>query len=143
MVWHDSDKKRKAIGDKAEKRFQNEFHCLDGGRFVYIGDQYRGCPDFTCENCGRLVDVKFSPQAEQTGNIAVSATPYDKYPDDLLIVTFVNGRLIGEYKKFIHIPTPVAREPAHQKPGTYPNTKFYLIPWMQFREYKELELVSQ
>jgi hypothetical protein len=142
MAWHDNDKNRKAFGDMAEKRFANQFRCSCGGQFDFIGDKGPGYPDFTCDNCGRLVEVKFSPQAEQTGNISISAIPWDGYPDDLLVVTFINGRLIGEEKQNIHIQEPVAREPTHHKLGNYKNTRFYLISWMQFRESEELGLVS-
>jgi hypothetical protein len=143
MAWHDDEKTRKALGDKAEKAFSEKFRCYDGGQFVFIGNQYPGCPDFTCDTCGRLVEVKISPQMEQTGNIAVSAIPWDEYPDNLLLVTFVDERLLGEYKEFISLQERTARKPTHNGTGKFKNTKFYLISWKQFRESGELGLITK
>src|SRR3990167_7514514 len=101
MKWHNNADERKRGGDEVEKIFQNKVNCSCGGAFKFIGDSYPGCPDYTCENCGQLIDVKSSPQAERTGNIAVSIIPYSNYPDDLLLVTLIKGQWLGEYKMYI------------------------------------------
>lgn len=136
--WHDSAEKRKAIGDSAEREFEKEVRCVCGGRFAFIGDSYPGCPDFTCEQCGALVDVKSSPQSKQTGNLAVSSIPWRNYPGDLLLVTNVSGKWIGEYKRNIIL---VGREqsPTHSPDGSQLGaTRFYLISWKTFRTLSDL-----
>lgn len=143
MVWHDDAKIRKAMGDELETLFKSDVTCACGGRFVFIGDALPGSPDFTCNNCGRLVDVKSSPQAEQTGNIAVSAKPWQNYPDDMLLVTRINEAWIGEFKKFIITRNQRPFEPTHNSRGTHlKNTRFYLISWKQFKPICELGLLT-
>src|SRR3972149_7196801 len=135
MKWHDDADNRKRGGDKAEKSFAESVHCFCGGEFKFINTFGY---DFTCENCGQLVDVKSSPQAEKTGNIAVSAVPWSKYSDDLLIAIFIHGEWIGEYKKFIRVINSKPYDPAHHSGHkTLKNTEFHLISWRQFKPLKE------
>lgn len=138
MVWHDNCDTRKAYGDLAENVFADTCRCSCGGRFDFIGDKQKGFPDYTCDNCGKLVDVKYSPQAEDTGNIAVSSIPWDHYPDDLLLVTFIKGKFIGAYKKDIQTINRTPRNPTHFTKGVFGNTQFYLIPWAKFSDLEEL-----
>lgn len=137
-VWHANADTRKAIGDEVEKAFAQTIACHCGGHFQFIGDAYPGCPDYTCDNCGQLVDVKSSPQAEQTGNLSVSVVPWGKYPDDLLLVTRIDGRWIGEYKRNIQ---PVSKDhaPTHCSTNTpFKNTRFHLIAWKDFKALARL-----
>src|SRR3990167_8521161 len=99
MKWHDDANIRKRGGDAAENLFTAEVACLCGGQFNFIGELRPGFPDFTCNFCGQLVDVKSSPQAERTGNISVSAIPWDNYPPDVLIVIKIKGVWIGQFKQ--------------------------------------------
>src|SRR5688572_19499078 len=101
--WHEDANTRKRVGDALENLFAKEVRCHCGGEFQFIGHRYKGCPDYTCDYCGQLVDVKGSPQAERTGNLAVSAIPWSKYPDELLLATKVKGQWVGEYKRFIAV----------------------------------------
>lgn len=141
MRWHDSSITRKKLGDAAEQEFARVHVCSCGGHFSFIGDVRAGFPDFTCDHCGRLVDVKSSPQSEKTGNISVSAIPWQRYPEDMLLVTCIGDRWIGEYKRNIHISTP-AREPTHDRNiGPYGNTRWYLIPWRDFRDLEQFGII--
>lgn len=136
--WHDNAAVREAVGKTAESDFASSIVCHCGGRFKFIGDSYPGCPDFTCDICGQLVDVKISPQAERTGNLAVSVIPWRHYPDDLLLVTIINGRWLGEYKQHIQIVSG-DRAPTHASTGTrLKNTRFNLISWKTFRTLADL-----
>lgn len=123
MAWHDDAELRLAVGSKPEARFPVEVRCHCGGEFQFIGHSYPGCPDFTCGECGQLVDVKNSPQSTQTGNLAVSTTPWLDYPEDLLLVTHYLGSWIGAYKKQI---TPLNSEPLQPTHASRP-TSFFLI----------------
>ncbi len=134
MQWHDNADTRKKYGDELEDLFVQSTRCSCGGQFEFIGDKKAGWPDFTCDNCGQLVDVKSSPQAEQTGNIAVSATPWKNYPEDLLLVTRIKGDWIGEYKKFIRTLNDQPFSPTHNSRPT----RFFLISWKQFRKLEAL-----
>ena len=132
-IWHANAETRKAIGDQAESTFAAQMACVCGGRFKFIGDAYAGCPDFTCDRCGQLVDVKTSPQAIRTGNLAVSVVSWRHYPDDLLLVTKINGQWLGEYKLNIRLASQ-NHAPAHASTGThFKNTSFHLIAWKDFR----------
>jgi len=135
-MWHDDENKRKQHGDELEKLFAKQVRCscVGKGKFIFIGDRYPGCPDFTCEYCGQLVDVKNSPQAEQTGNISVSAKPWSGYPDQLLLVTKISGKWIGEYKRFIHVQNRRPYKPTHAARAT----EFYLISWKPFQRLTTL-----
>lgn len=139
MAWHDSADARKAIGDNLQDLFRDCVTCACGGHFDFIGGFHPGFPDFTCENCGQLVEVKSSPQAERTGNLAISAIPWTHYPDDVLIVTCIKGKWIGEFKKNI---TPINRNPnppTHQSQHkTFKNTEWFLISWKNFRDLQAL-----
>jgi len=138
MKWHDNENTRKRLGDEAEKLFEQQVRCRCGGHFKFIGDAWKGCPDFTCENCGQLVDVKSSPQSEETGNIAVSARPWADYPDEMLLVTRIKGRWIGEYKRHIAI-NGQPRKSTHNSTHSYlKNTEWYLIPWKNFPNLSDL-----
>lgn len=128
MAWHDSFRTRKKIGDVLEQRFPNEVRCSCGGEFRFIGDTYPGCPDFTCDYCGLLVDVKHSPQAAQTGNLAISSRPWDGYPDDLFIVTDTGKGWIGQAKSHISTLNRRPLQSTHQKRAT----TFVLIPLSSF-----------
>ena len=137
-MWHDDAKAREKVGKDAEREFENEVKCSCGGKFDFIGDRYAGCPDYTCEICGQLVDVKSSPQAEQTGNLAVSVIPWGKYPDELLLVTRIRGTWIGEYKQNISIVSS-NNSPTHNSTNTpYKNTSFHLISWKKFKKLQSL-----
>lgn len=139
MVWHDSARTRKAVGDSLEKVFVVTVACACGGRFKFVGDLQPGWPDFTCANCGRLVDVKATPQ--DTGNISVSAIPWHHYPSDMAIVTRIGGKWIGEYKQHLQVRGPY--KPAHHSQGTrFKNTAYYLIPLNQFLPICDLDLVE-
>jgi len=139
MKWHDDANTRARIGNEVEDKFSDAVICSCGGRFNFIGDSYPGCPDFTCENCGQLVDVKSSPQAERTGNLSVSVVPWSNYPDELLIVMQIAGRWIGEYKRYIQLldsaPQKATHHSQHPKFG---NTSFHLIAWKNFRSLESL-----
>jgi hypothetical protein len=133
-MWHDNAKTRKEIGDELEQQFEKQVRCHCGGRFSFIGDRYKGCPDFTCESCGQLADVKTSPQAIKTGNIAVSARPWAGYPDEMLLVTNIDGKWIGQYKRFIVVKNSRPFESTHRTQAT----SFHLIAWSQFRSLRTL-----
>ena len=128
MTWHKSFSARKQIGDVLENRFSKEVHCSCGGAFRFIGDEYPGCPDFTCEYCGLLVDIKYSPQAERTGNLSISSRPWNGYPEDLIIVTSINFGWVGQVKRLI---TPLNNRPL-QSTHRERATSFVLIPLKNF-----------
>ena len=126
--WHLSYQARKRYGEQMEKKFQAEVRCHCSGAFSAIGLLRPGFPDFTCENCGQLVDVKASPQSEQTGNLAVSATPWKNYPDDVLLVTYWRGQWHGQYKRYLQ-PSSALHRPTHaERP-----TRFVLLACMRLR----------
>lgn len=134
MTWHSDADTRKRIGDEAETAFAKTVICSCGGRFSRIGDLKPGFPDFTCDNCGQLVDVKASPQSERTGNIAVSAIPWSRYPTDLLLVTRIRGQWLAQYKRSIAVLNRVPFEPTHNGGHRqYGNTRFHLIAWKDFK----------
>jgi hypothetical protein len=140
MKWHDDANTRKEIGAGYERQFENEIRCHCGGSFSFIGSQQAGFPDFTCDNCGQLVDVKSSPQAERTGNIAVSAIPWSHYPDDMLLVAYVKGRWIGEYKQNITVKNKNPFAPTHRSNNSnLKNTDFHLVSWRQFRDIRDMK----
>jgi len=139
MAWHSNANTRKRGGDQAEKLFAKHVLCHCGSRFKFIGNRRKGFPDFTCENCGQLVDVKSSPQAEQTGNIAISAIPWSHYHDETLIAVFIHGEWIGQYKQFIYVPDPEPRKPTHDGRHSYlKNTDWHLISWKSFPKLSDL-----
>jgi hypothetical protein len=133
-MWHQNAATRKRGGDRSEKLFARQVCCHCGGSFRFVGNVRHGFPDFTCENCDQLVDVKSSPQAERTGNLAVSAIPWSHYPDNMLLVTQVNGVWIGEYKKFISTENQTPYRPTHRARAT----EFYLISWRNFSRLSDL-----
>lgn len=133
--WHSDPRTRRAIGDDAEKLFAAQVRCHCGGEFDFIGTLRPGFPDFTCMLCGQLVDVKASPQAERTGNISVSVRPWEGYPDDMLLVTVIGGRWLGEYKRNICLANHSALD------STHAGTKFHLVAWSQFKEISEFGFV--
>lgn len=138
MVWHDHPEIREAIGTVSENDFSAHIVCICGGRFKFIGDSYPGCPDFTCDNCGQLVDVKSSPQAQYTGNLSVSVIPWSHYPDDLILATKIDGEWIGEYKRNIQLVSK-DNTPMHQSVHpTLKNTRFHLISWAKFKSLKSM-----
>lgn len=130
-TWHSDPNNRKSIGDNAERLFQKHVRCLCGGEFDFVGDRGPGFPDFTCDYCGVLADVKSSPQSEKTGNIAVSAIPWENYPDDVLLVTLIKGQWLTEYKRNIQVLNRTPFESTHS------GTKFHLVAWKQFRDISE------
>lgn len=136
MKWHEDAKTRANIGDQAESRFARDVRCHCGGEFTFIGNAYPGCPDFTCSNCEQLVDIKYSPQAERTGNIAVSAIPWSKYPDDLLLITFYHGKWIAGYKRDIRTSNNDPFAPTHRSRAT----RFYLIACDQLQPIQDFGL---
>lgn len=136
--WHANVESRKTVGDAYEVEFADSIRCHCGGAFQFIGDGFAGCPDFTCDNCGQLVEVKGSPQAERTGNIAVSAIPWSHYPNDMLLVTKIKGRWIGEYKGRIGSVSEVYMPTHHSTDKKFHNTRFRLIPWKTFRTLSSL-----
>lgn len=139
MTWHSDPSKRKQYGDMLESAFAKEVRCSCSDSFVFIGDAYLGNPDFTCKNCGLLVDVKGSPQAERTGFISVSAKPWKGYPWDLLLVTKIGGIWIGEYKKHIHLENECPHAPTHRSTNSHlKNTRWHLISWRQFRKLTDM-----
>jgi len=135
MKWHDSAQYRKSLGDRVENRFAQQVHCHCGGEFRYIGDAHPGFPDFTCDDCGQLVDVKYSPQARNTGNLSISERPWESYPDDLMIVTMLNesGRStaewIGQFKKSLNT---LLQKPLPATHRSRP-TNFYLVSLDSFK----------
>lgn len=132
--WHDDANRRKHGGDVAESLFAAQVRCHCGGRFSFVGNVKAGFPDFTCENCGQLVDVKSSPQSERTGNLSISAIPWQGYPDEMLLVTRIKGIWLGEYKRHIVVKEQ-PRQPTHNSRHAYlKNTEWYIIPWKNFRE---------
>lgn len=139
MKWHANAQTRHKLGTQLEDRFQDEWQCGCGGDFAFIGDNYPGCPDFTCDNCGLLVDIKYSPQAEKTNNLAISARPWNGYPDDLLIVTSYKGNWVGQAKKQI---TPLNTRPFDATHKTRP-TKFFLIPLRNFTRLEFLNFLKK
>lgn len=132
-MWHSDERIRKKIGDGAEDLFEAQVRCYCGGKFQFIGDQRIGFPDFTCEYCGQLVDVKSSPQAEKTGNIAVSEIPFSKYSDNTLVVVNIKGEWLGEYKGYIKVKNKNPYSPTRHSPGKFKNTRYHLITWKNFR----------
>jgi len=133
-MWHENAVTRKRGGDQAENLFAKEVRCHCGGHFEFIGSLRPGFPDFTCDYCGQLVDVKSSPQAEQTGNLAVSAIPWSHYSYNTLLVTKINGEWIGEYKLYISVKNHSPYQPTHKSRAT----KFHLISWKPFRPLTEI-----
>ena len=143
-TWHDDANTRKSIGDEVESLFESTVTCACGGRFRFVGHLRPGFPDFTCETCGQLVDVKASPQAERTGNISVSAIPWQNYPDEMILVTRIGGEWIGEYKHLIQVENHAAFQPTHaRRHQELGNTRWHLISWRNFRRIKELGLIEQ
>ena len=134
MAWHEDAGTRQKIGNEYEQAFAEQVICRCGGQFNFIGNSYPGCPDFQCGDCGQLVDVKGSPQFEQTGNISVSAIPWGNYPSDLLLVTCIRSRWIGEYKKYIFKISDVFLTTHHSKHSYLGNTNYRLISWKEFRD---------
>lgn len=139
MKWHDSAITRKKIGDASESNFTQAVRCYCGGTFNFIGNLRKGFPDFTCSECGQLVDVKSSPQAERTGNLSVSAIPWNRYPGDMLLCAFINGKWIGEYKGKISTQNIRPFSPTHNSRDSHlGNTEWYLICWRKFSKLTEL-----
>lgn len=144
MTWHNDPNRRKAMGDSGEDSFAAQCICPCGGHFDFIGDRRIGFPDFTCDNCGQLVDVKTSEQAERTGNLAVSSIPWDHYPEDMLLATCINGKWIAEYKRNIRPKNSRPFDPTHNSQGSHlKNTSFYLISWKCFRPWSKLECMTR
>lgn len=143
-TWHESAERREQLGKELERRFTKTVRCACGGDFKYIGDMKPGIPDFTCEDCGQLVDVKYSPQAESTGNLSVSAIPWQHYPEDLLLVTRIRGKWLGEFKRYIEPEPGVPRQPTHHLINRrLGNTQWRLISWRRFRPIAEVGLIEQ
>ena len=138
-MWHEDTDERKRIGEQMQDLFQKSVRCSCGGKFKFIGDLQAGFPDFTCDYCSQLVDVKSSPQAERTGNLSVSAIPWNNYPDDVLLVTRIKGRWLGEFKRNIATINAKANEPTHKSQHeSLKNTQWFLISWRVFSELETL-----
>lgn len=132
-AWHESEQARQAIGDRAESEFARRVVCHCGGRFDYIGN-LKFSVDFTCENCGQLVDVKSTDA--RFPNVVVSKIPFDKYPDDLLIVAYAGGEFLGALRGGLTgISGPF--EPTHAPGAKFNATQFYKIPRYNFVSLEE------
>lgn len=131
MPWHDQYAARQRFGEKNEDRFCETFQCWCGGMFQIIGQIGA---DITCDNCGRLVDVKSTNK--DTGNVALSKTPFEHYPDDLLIAVYVRGRWKCAYRGGLQIEGP--KLPTHSERGT----PFYLASLSQFDSPEQFGLLN-
>lgn len=132
-MWHNDAQTRKQIGLPLEDKFAKEFSCECGGTFVKSKRYWM--PDLTCDTCGRQIDIKFSPQTERTGNIAISANAWHKYTNDTMIVTYVTGSWFGMDKEDIEENCDCihdAIDSTHPNSGGYNggryDSSFYLIP---------------
>ena len=136
--WHEDARNRKKIGEDSEAVFSMTITCKCGGRFKYIG-KYMGGPDFKCESCGQLVDVKSSPQAEQTGNISVSSVPFSHYTNSTLIAVMIKSTWLGEYKENIHPRNSTPNAPTHSSSdSSLKDTSWYLVSWRSFKTLESL-----
>lgn len=136
--WHENADERKKFGDKSEALFVDMVACRCGGKFARY-DNLMGQPDFKCESCGQLVDVKGSPIAGGTGNITVSARPWNNYTDRTLIAAMIDCRWLGEYKKNIHTTNSLPNAPTHSSTHTaLKNTSWYYVSISNFKALESL-----
>lgn len=135
--WHEDPEIREELGDSAEDEFIETFKCHCGkGQFQFIGTEV--LPDFTCDYCGQLVDVKTSPKTEKWGNVTISQIPFDNYPDDLIIaVRRSNGVWCMAYKQGLIVDGP--HPPTHSSRPTW----FYKVALDQFVSPEELGIGRQ
>ena len=95
--WHENQSKRESIGFMAEAIFQNSWACSCGGSFVsmYVGKK-PGTPDFQCDQCGALVEVKSNTKKRKCDNVSISSIPFDNYPlETILAYHDHDGEWIG------------------------------------------------
>lgn len=136
--WDENAEARKKIGDESEIVFTNMVACKCGGKFTRYANT-PGQPDFRCESCGQLVDVKSSPVTNQTGNITVSARPWHNYTDSTLVAAMVDYKWLGNYKKNISVTNPAPYVPAHSSTNTVlKNTPWYKITCSQLKTLESL-----
>lgn len=117
MKWHEDINKRIAIGDEAEDEFPEVYACHCGkGTFQFIGTAT--LPDFTCDHCGQLVDVKNSPRALETKRLPISQIPFNHYANDLIIaLRLAPGIWSGCYRSDAIFEGPYP--PRHKERGTH------------------------
>jgi len=118
--WHDDYGKRKSVGDSAEIEFRKAWLCHCGGRFRKYAPS-PGLPDFVCEGCGQMVDVKSgSPKYP-----SISQVPFDGYGSNVVLARrFSAGDWRGARKRDLdhHKRGPIP--PSHKDRGTF----FYRFP---------------
>ena len=115
--WHEKTENRIAYGSELEKIFAEEWACaLCGGKFEFVGNTYKGRPDFRCSSCDHLVDVKRTKRRD--GTMPVSAEPWQRYPDDMTLVTRMDGVWIGQVKSEIRTDGAM-QTPKHKSAGTH------------------------
>lgn len=133
--WHIDPAKRLRKGDDAEKEWMDEWCCFCGGRFQLL-HTYNA--DFTCDNCGLLLDVKTSPATERWNNITISERPLDSMPDDqFIVVRRANdveeaGRWVACRVGEIEKEGPFESTHKKQKQSSLKPTRFYKVSLRTF-----------
>ena len=115
--WHENAENRIDYGSELEKIFAQIWACaICGGGFKFVGNTYKGHPDFQCASCPHLVDVKRTKRRDDT--MPVSAEPWHRYPDDMTLVTRMDGVWKGQEKHKIYTDG-VLQIPKHNSAGTH------------------------
>jgi len=118
LPWHEDVDKREQVGRSAEDEFGFFWRCHCGGEFVRH-DERPGLPDYSCPECGQIVEVKSAPDAERYGAITLSQIPFDHYAPDVLIAWRPEpGRWLGAYRRELVALGP-AKKPTHGDRATW------------------------
>jgi hypothetical protein len=128
--WHEDIIKRIEKGKVAQTEFELYWLCgcggVFGGKFIRISNNHD--PDYKCELCGRLVEVKASKLRDDL-TIAISKIPFDKMNAETTIVwRYDIDKWSGILRKNARIfggPFP----PTHSGPHS---TDWYTIDTMNF-----------
>lgn len=133
LPWHENVDKREQVGRSAEDEFGFFWRCHCGGEFIRH-DKKPGVPDYSCDECDQIVEIKSAPDAEKYGAITISQIPFNRYSPGVLIAWRPEpGRWMGAYRRDLEAMGP-ARKPTHGKRATW----FYRVSIAPFEELEKL-----
>ena len=133
LPWHEDLKKRLQVGRSAEDEFGFFWRCHCGGEFTRH-DKTPGIPDYSCGECGQIIEIKSAPDAERYGAITISQIPFDHYAPSVLIAWRPEpGRWLGAYRRDLETMGP-ARKPTHGNRATW----FYRVSIAPFAILEEM-----
>jgi len=138
-AWHNSAENRHRFGADAEHEFEKWYrccrtaHCADN-MLMRTGHIKAGHPDFSCDYCGQLIDVK---NAKKQNNIVnISQRPFESYGEDTILAVLTRDGWKGQYRRNALAINNEVHRPAHYENAT----SYYRIGLGNFVELERLSL---